>query len=105
MAEGFAARYGSDVLNAASAGVAPASIVQNLTKKVMQAKNINIEHQYPKTLDAVDLSRFDIVVNMSGRKLSTGSSPELMDWKVEDPIGKDESVYVAVRDRIEMLVM
>lgn len=45
MAEGFARKYGSDVLEAASAGLSPASIVQPLTRKVMEAKNINIDGQ------------------------------------------------------------
>ncbi len=105
MAEGFAARYGSDVLQAVSAGLAPAPIVQDLTKKVMLDKNININHQYPKDLASVDPATFDILVNMSGRKLAARSAADTRDWKVEDPIGKEESVYVAVRDQIEMLVM
>ena len=42
MAEGFANRYGQDVMKVASAGFAPASIVQPLTRKVMEDKNINI---------------------------------------------------------------
>ena len=105
MAEGFAARYGRDVLQAASAGLAPASIVQPLTRKVMEAKNIDISHQYPKDLGSMDLSAFDIIVNMSGRKLPVTAAKEVLDWKIEDPIGKEESVYVAVRDKIEMQVM
>ncbi|MBV9033907.1 MAG: hypothetical protein JO182_05385 [Acidobacteriaceae bacterium] len=105
MAEGFAARYGSDVMQAVSAGLAPAPIVQALTKKVMEAKNINIDHQYPKNFAAVDPASFDIVVNMSGRKLSARDSLDIRNWRIVDPIGKDESVYIAVRDQIEMQVM
>ena len=105
MAEGFATRYGSDVLQAVSAGLAPAQIVQELTKQVMLDKNININHQYPKDIASVDPATFDIIVNMSGRKLPGRGGAETREWKVEDPIGKEESVYVAVRDQIEMLVM
>ena len=105
MAEGFAAKYGSDVMHAVSAGLAPAPIVQLLTKKVMEAKNINIDHQYPKDLTAVDPATFDIIVNMSGRKFPTSSAIDIRSWRVEDPIGKEEEVYVAVRDQIEMQVM
>jgi arsenate reductase len=105
MAEGFAKCYGSDVIEAQSAGLAPASIVQPMTKKVMEDKNININHVNPKDLGAVDLQSFDIIVNMSGRKMPIGIGTEVQDWNVEDPIGKDESVYVAARDKIEMLVM
>ena len=105
MAEGFARRYGSDVLETASAGLYPAPIIQPLTFKVMQEKNINLEGQFPKGLDAVDVPSFNLIVNMSGRQLPATASMELMDWKVQDPIGQPESVYVAVREHLEMLVM
>ncbi len=105
MAEGFARRYGSDVLDAASAGLSPASIVQPLTKKVMEAKNINIDDQSPKALDSVPLRTFDLIVNMSGMKLPVPLPGEVRTWPVEDPIGQSEEIYVAVREQIEMLVM
>jgi len=105
MAEGFAKCYGSDVMQAQSAGLAPAPIVQPLTKKVMEEKNIKIDYIYPTEVSALDLRSFDLIINMSGRKLPGNGGVELRDWNVEDPIGKDEAVYVAVRDRIEMMVM
>jgi arsenate reductase len=105
MAEGFARCYGSDVMEAQSAGLAPAAIVQLMTKKVMEAKNINIHHLTPKGVDALDLQSFDIIVNMSGRKIPINVAKEVQEWTVEDPIGKDESVYIAARDKIEMMVM
>lgn len=105
MAEGFARTYGSDVMEPASAGLAPAGIVQPLTKKVMEAKNIRLEGHFPKDLSAVDTSRIDLIVNMSGTRLAGRLSAELRDWKVDDPIGRSEEIYAAVRDEIEMLVM
>jgi arsenate reductase len=105
MAEGFAAKYGSDVMHAVSAGLAPAPIVQPLTKKVMEAKNININHQYPKDLATVDPATFDIIVNMSGRNFPAASGVDVRHWRVEDPIGREEDFYIAVRDQIEMQVM
>ena len=105
MAEGFAAKYGSDVMHAVSAGLAPAQIVQPLTKKVMEAKNININHQYPKDLVTVDPATFDIIINMSGRSLPAAADIDVRHWRVQDPIGKEEEVYTAVRDQIEMQVM
>ncbi len=105
MAEGFAKRYGSDVIEPASAGFSPASIVQPLTKKVMEAKNIKIDHQYPKDLGSIEVARFDLIVNMSGTKLPAGMPIEVREWQVEDPIGKSEEVYTEVRDQIEHLVM
>jgi arsenate reductase len=105
MAEGFAAKYGSDVMHAVSAGLAPAQIVQPLTKKVMEAKNININHQYPKDLATVDPATFDMIINMSGRNFPATDGIDVRQWRIEDPIGKEEEVYIAVRDQIEMQVM
>ena len=105
MAEGFARRYGSDVMQPSSAGFAPASIVQPLTKKVMEAKNINIDAQSPKSLDSVPVRTFDLIVNMSGRPLPRKVPIAVRNWSIEDPIGAPEEVYVAVRDQIEMQVM
>lgn len=105
MAEGFARKYGSDVLEASSGGTAPASIVQPLTKKVMADKNIDLDGQYPKHYSVFDLDTFDLIVNMSGFKLPFRPASELREWKIVDPIRRSEEVYVAVRDQIEDLVM
>ncbi len=105
MAEAFARKYGSDVLEAASAGFTPASIVQPLTKKVMEAKNISLETHFPKDLEHVPLSGFDLIVNISGRKLPTHLPIEVREWTVEDPMGKSEEEFVVARDLIENLVM
>ena len=105
MAEGFARKYGSDVLEPSSAGLAPASIVQPLTKKVMEAKNINIDDQFPKDLDQVGVAQFDLIVNMSGNKLPNQVQIEVLEWNVEDPIGQSEDTYVQVRDQLEHQVM
>jgi arsenate reductase (thioredoxin) len=105
MAEGFARKYGADVMTASSAGLAPASIVQPLTKKVMEAKNINIDDQYPKELGLFDPSTFDLIVNMSGVKYPLRTAVEVRHWSIEDPIGQSEEVYTKVRDQIEYRVM
>ena len=105
MAEGFARAYGADIIEPFSAGFAPAPIVQPLTKKVMEAKNINIDEQYPKDLGMVDVPSLDLIVNMSGNRLPPHMPIEVKEWKIEDPIGRNEDVYATVRDKIENLVM
>ena len=105
MAEGFARKYGNDIMEPFSAGFSPAAIVQPLTKKVMEAKNINIDDQFPKDLGAVDIRKLDLIVNMSGTKLPARMPIEIRDWKIEDPMGRTEEVYVTVRDQIENQVM
>jgi protein-tyrosine-phosphatase len=105
MAEGFARKYGADVMEPASAGLSPAAIVQPLTRQVMQPKNIYIDDQYPKDLSSIDISSFDLIINMSGAKLPCRVPIEVRDWNIEDPIGRSEEFYVAVCDKIEHLVM
>jgi len=105
MAEGFARKYGSDVMETASAGLSPALIVQPLTKKVMAERNVNIDDQHPKDLGMLELKSFDLVVNMSGAKLPARIPIEVREWRVEDPIGQAEDVYLTVRDQIENAVM
>jgi arsenate reductase (thioredoxin) len=105
MAEGFAKKYGADVMEVGSAGLSPAPIVQDLTKKVMEDKNINIDDQFPKDLGSVGVASYNLIINMSGVKLPGRIPIELRDWKVDDPIGRTEEKYVTVRDQIENLVM
>jgi protein-tyrosine-phosphatase len=105
MAEGFARRYGPDVMEAESAGLAPAPLVQALTRQVMAAKNINIDSHYPKDLYSIDLRMFHLVVNMSGTKLPTTFQVAVRDWPVEDPVGCSEDFYIQIRDEIEQRVM
>ena len=105
MAEGFARRYGSDVIEPLSAGFAPAAVVQPLTKKVMEEKNIKVDDQYPKSLDSIEVRKLDLIINMSGVKLPNQLSIPVREWRVEDPMGKSEETYVVVRDQIEMSVM
>lgn len=105
MAEGFAKKYGADVMEVGSAGLSPAPIVQDLTRKVMEDKNINIDEQFPKDLGSVGVQSYNLIINMSGVKLPGRIPIELRDWKVDDPIGRSEEKYVEVRDQIEQNVM
>lgn len=105
MAEGFARKYGSDVMEVSSAGLSPAAIVQPLTYQVMEEKNVQLNGQTPKDLSFLTIADFDLLVNMSGVKLPSRIPLPVREWKVEDPIGRSEEVYRQVRDQIEDLVM
>ena len=105
MAEGFARRYGSDVMEPVSAGLAPANIVQLMTKQAMEARGIKIDDQYPKDLSEIEIDSLDLIINMSGRTLSKKLPMEVRNWEIVDPIGQSEEVYLTVRDKIEHWVM
>jgi len=106
MAEAFARAYGSDILTVRSAGLAPASIVQPLTRQVLTEKNIPSDGQFPKGLESVAADSFDVVVNLSGDPLpSRPVAQRSIEWRVRDPIGQSESLYRSVAAEIEALVM
>jgi arsenate reductase len=108
MAEGFARAYGADVMAVRSAGLSPAVIVAPLTRTVLAERNIRIDGQFPKSLEMVLTEPFDIIVNMSGTKLSavhSRAAARTVEWPVPDPIGQKEEVYRSVAEEIEGRVM
>ena len=104
MAEGFARLYGSDVIEAASAGIEPAWRVDPLTMKVMLEKNIDLSGAITKNLQEVNGDApFDLIVNISGVHVS-GRVP-VETWEVRDPVNQSETVFREIASQIEGLVM
>jgi len=104
MAEGFARRYGADCIDAHSAGLSPATIVQDDTHHIMRERGVVLEGQYPKGIELLVREPFDVIVNMSGHPLPRMTGPVVV-WPVRDPIGQSEEVYRAVAEQIEQRVM
>lgn len=102
MAEAFARRYGADVIEAESAGIAPCEMVAPVTREVMLEKNIDLDGCEPKGL-AQTGGNFDLIVNMSGRLLPNTGAP-VREWHVEDPIWVSAERHREIRDEIEMRV-
>jgi arsenate reductase len=106
MAEAFARAYGSDILIAKSAGLAPAGALPPLTRQTLSEKQISTDGQFPKNLESFVGQPFDVVVNLSGESLPAAfGAARLIEWTVRDPIGENQSVYRAVAGQIESLVM
>ena len=103
MAEGFARSYGSDVMEVSSAGLAPAAFIPEITLEVMREKGIDLSMQFPKPLTGEEFGQFDLILNLSGMPLPP--SPNLREWKVDDPIGESIEVHRRVRDEVEGRVM
>lgn len=107
MAEGFARKYGSDILVAASAGLSPAANVARDTIDAMDEKGINIRDHFPKTIKHLGRAEFDLLINMSRVAIPeklTGKA-EVRAWDVEDPVMLRYEEHCEVRDQIEKLVM
>ena len=105
MAEAFARKYGSDVLEAASAGLAPASMIPEVTRAMMRELGIDMPKQFPKSVHDIQAHDYDVVVNLSGHSLRGLSFRSPRVWAVRDPIAEPESVHREVRDEIERNVM
>jgi arsenate reductase (thioredoxin) len=105
MAEGFTRHYGSDVMIAASAGLAPAFMVAQDTVRAMDEKNIDIRNQFPKSLKQLGRAQFDLLVNMSGFDLPSEIDTPVRNWDVRDPVAEDYETHCQIRDEIETRVM
>ena len=105
MAEGFARKYGADVMEPHSAGLGPAAIVAPLTSKVMLEKNVDMGGHFPKGLEAVGAGPFDLMINMSGQRLPAPQGVTVEEWKVRDPMGLSEEIFRQVANEIEQRVM
>jgi arsenate reductase len=107
MAEGFARAHGSDVLEAQSAGLAPAIALAPLTHAVMLEKDIDLGDFYPKELGLIQatVDGADLIINMSGFELPLKNPVPVEEWDVSDPIGESEEVFRGVRDEIERRVL
>ena len=105
MAEGFARKYGSDVMEVQSAGLAPAPLVAPLTREVMADRNISLDDHFPKGLFEVDLYGYDLIVNISGYPFPEPTPVTIRDWDVSDPIGGSKKTHQRVAQQVEALVM
>jgi arsenate reductase (thioredoxin) len=105
MAEGFARKYGEDVIIAASAGLAPALGVAQDTVRAMDEKNIDVRPQFPKSIQQLGRAQFDLTINMSGFSLPEDGTSPTRHWDVPDPIGESYETHCKIRDQIEGLVM
>lgn len=107
MAEAFARHLSEGVIEASSAGLYPASIIQPETIQVMAERGITIEPRQPQSILLADLTRIDVIVNMTGSVLGAllhGFRGREVTWQMRDPIGQSLEVYRAVRDQIEQKV-
>ncbi|MDX2153148.1 MAG: hypothetical protein SFV54_20555 [Bryobacteraceae bacterium] len=105
MAEAFARKYGSDVLEPVSGGLAPANEIPDVTRRVMREKNIELDNQFPKPVEITSPNSFDIVVNMSGYPLEFTGPVHRVEWPIKDPMGAGEDTHRKIRDEVENAVM
>jgi arsenate reductase len=105
MAEAFANHYGSDVLRATSAGIAPTNTITRNTVLAMEEMDIDVSRHLPRLYDLREAGECDIVVNMSGYSLPGPAPKQLIEWQVDDPMGSPIERFRAVRSDLETRVM
>jgi len=104
MAEALARAYGSDMLEAESAGLSPCGVIFPPTIEVMLEKNISLEGAAPKGIDAERLAEFDLIINISGWEFPYRTSTPVRTWMVDDPFGQSVKWHREIRDEIERRV-
>ena len=104
MAEAFARAYGNDVLEPHSAGIRPASRISRRTRAVMEEKGIQLAVTVsPKHISSFDLSKFDVIVNLSEYSLPN-TSVLVLRRVLRDPTKGDTDAFRDVREDVEQLV-
>ena len=105
MAEALARKYGSDVLEASSAGLSPGLNSHATVRAILGEKNVELGAHVPRRIRDLDLRQFDLIVNISGEPLLATFGIPLETWNVRDPFGGTEEEFRNARDELEMLVM
>jgi arsenate reductase len=104
VAEAFARAYAGDVIEAASAGVLPASRISRTTRTVMEERGVPFQpDQTPKNILTFDLDSFDLIVNLSEYALPN-TKTQVLKWPVADPIRQPEEAHREMCDQIDELV-
>lgn len=104
MAEAFANAYGSDVLEAQSAGFVPAGRVSRSAQKLLLEKGIPLPDATPRAFTQRELDSFDVIVNLCEYGLPKTSS-KVVKSLIPDPVYLQADEQREVRDSIEKIVL
>ncbi len=101
MAEGWAKKLGSDVLEAYSAGTENYPEVNPLAVQVMEEAGVDISNHYPKLLSDIP-AEIDILITMGCNvECPYVSCQYREDWGLSDPSGGPIEDYRKTRDIIK----
>jgi arsenate reductase (thioredoxin) len=108
MAEGFARKLGGDILDIYSAGTSPSGYVSEDAIEIMRELKIDISRLESKGLGAVPVGDMDIVISMAPvparRLVPRRFAGRVIDWRVDDPVGRSLDVFRRVRDELHVRV-
>jgi len=108
IAQGFLNHHGKGIFIAESGGSTPSGVVNPMGIKVMKEKDIDISKQTSKGLPE-DFSSYDMIITMGCCSVEEVCpviySGNKIEWKIDDPKGKDMDFFRKVRDDIEKKVL
>lgn len=105
MAEGFAKKWGKEILDAWSAGSRPSGKVNPTAIDLMKEKEIDLGIHLSKGLDDLPKIQWDYVITMGcGDACPFVPSKAKEDWKLMDPKNLPLDQFREVRDEIERRV-
>lgn len=88
-------------MEAYSAGSRPSGNIDTMIIEVMRESGIDISGQKSKGFDEVPINDFDYVVSMGCKDVCPFfQAKNHIEWKIEDPKGKDMEFFRNVRDKI-----
>ena len=79
---------------AESAGTHPGLAIAANAIKVTSDLGIVMQGQYPKSVDEIDSTEFDLIISM-GCGVECPALPIDEDWGLDDPVGRGEEIYRA----------
>jgi arsenate reductase len=105
MAQGFLSHLAGDRVEVRSSGTMPADQVNPSAVEAMAELGIDISNQTPKVLIDEDVRASDYVITMGcGDACPFYPGKKYLDWKLEDPAGKDVASVRPIRDQIKQMV-
>jgi protein-tyrosine-phosphatase len=109
MAEALAQSTAGDVLEAYSAGIQPAVQISKRAVAAMADRGILLgPNQTPKNISTLDLSSFDVIVNLSEYRLPKQErlpvSTVVLNRPVSDPMGQGEEAHRQALEQVENVV-
>lgn len=109
MAEAIARHRGGQRVRSCSAGLAPTGRVAAETLRTLDRLGYPSDGLASKGVASIDLGRIDLAVSLVGpggfSALPASLPVERIAWRVRDPFGEDEAVYLAVARDIEARVI
>lgn len=103
MAEGYLRHIAGDKYEVYSAGTSPASWgVSENAIVVMAEEGIDISDHTSKHLNDIPLEEMDIIVTMGcGVECPYYPGKKMVEWEIEDPVGRGLDTFQEARDTIE----